>query len=81
MNVAASVLRIGVTLSCALLAAGLILGTAQVVNAGLVVLMLTPAARVAVVTHLFVRRREWTFAGISIGVLLLIGVSLLLAMQ
>lgn len=49
------------------------------INAGLLVLMLTPLARVIVVTIEFVRNREYSFAMISIGVLLLLTMSVILA--
>ncbi len=81
MNAAGTVLRIGVTLSCALLTAGLLMNAVPIVNAGLLILIVTPLLRVLVVTRLFVANREWAFTAISIGVLFLIGVSLILALQ
>lgn len=42
------------------------------IHAGLLLLMLTPLARVVVVTWNFVQRRESSFAWISVGVLLLL---------
>jgi len=49
------------------------------INAGLLVLMFTPLARVIVVTGEFVRDREYSFALISIGVLLLLTMSVVIA--
>lgn len=49
------------------------------INTGLLVLMLTPLARVIVVTIEFVRDREYSFAMISIGVLLLLTMSVIIA--
>lgn len=57
--------------------AGLIAGDpASTVTAGLVVLMLTPLIRVVVLTFEFIRERDTPFAMISIGVLLLLAISI-----
>lgn len=56
---------------------GLLAGEpAATVTAGLVVLMLTPLLRVVVLTLEFIRERDTPFAMISIGVLLLLAVTI-----
>lgn len=69
-------LGIGIGLSTALLAGGLVLAlvapgqvSAHLLNAGLLVLMATPATRVVLACGEFIRTREWLFALASIGVL------------
>lgn len=64
------VLRAGVVVSTACLAAGLLLGLARpeawlvhaLLNSGLVLLLATPVARVAVSVVEYGRARDWTFA-------------------
>jgi uncharacterized membrane protein len=56
-----------------LLAAGLLTGRHAVLAAGMILLMMTPVARVVVVTIDLVRQRDWPFAATSawiLGVLL-----------
>jgi uncharacterized membrane protein len=50
--------------------------TASIIHIGVVVLLLTPFARVTVLVWEFFRSREFTFAWISIGVLLLLVASI-----
>jgi uncharacterized membrane protein len=72
------VLRGGVIVSSACLAAGLLLslitgegGVAGVLlNAGIIVLLATPLARVVVSTVQYVRERDWRFATLTFVVLL-----------
>jgi uncharacterized membrane protein len=67
------VLTVGLLASSVLLAAGLLAGRHGLLAAGMVMLMLTPVARVVVVTIDLVRQRDWVFAGTSawiLGVLL-----------
>jgi uncharacterized membrane protein len=71
-------MRVGVVLACALLAIGLF-SDPRLVYAGLAVLVLTPLSRIIVLTAFFTRGREWSFAAISFGVLLLLVVSAILA--
>lgn len=47
--------------------------------AGLLVLMLTPVARVALTVWMFFRERDWRYVGISLAVLCIIGGSIMLA--
>jgi uncharacterized membrane protein len=73
----AIVLRVGVTISSACLALGLIASivTGQselsriLLHAGLVVLFATPVARVVVSILQYVRERDWTFAALTTIVL------------
>jgi uncharacterized membrane protein len=72
------VLRAGVMASSACLAAGLLLSLATgggaiaafLLNAGIVVLLATPVARVIVSIGQYVSQRDWTFATLTIVVLL-----------
>lgn len=78
MRVLAGTMRIGVFVACVLLAIGLFTDP-RLVHAGLAILVLTPLSRVIVLAAFFTRRREWSFAAISFGVLLLLVVSAILA--
>jgi uncharacterized membrane protein len=62
-----------------LLIAGLLLQRTPVVHAGLAILIATPLAVLCCLLVEFIRKRERSFALLSIGVLLLLFVSLLLA--
>ena len=72
------VLRAGVMMSSACLVAGLLLSLATgggpaasfLLNAGIVVLLATPLARVIVSTIQYVSERDWTFATLTFVVLL-----------
>jgi uncharacterized membrane protein len=72
------VLRAGVIASSACLAAGLLLSLATgagpvanfLLNAGIVILLATPVARVVVSIVEYVRERDWRFATLTIIVLL-----------
>lgn len=63
------VLTLGLALSGLLLLAGLLAGQGRLLWAGMLVLLLTPAARVVVVTVGLVQRRDWVFALVSIWIL------------
>jgi uncharacterized membrane protein len=68
-----AVLTGGLAISSALLLLGLVLARPGLLTAGIVLLLLTPVARVVVVTIDLVRRRDWVFAATSawiLGVLL-----------
>lgn len=56
------------------------LETGALVHLGIVVLLLTPIARLVAVTTEFSIRRETTFVLISVGVLLLLGASVLIGL-
>lgn len=67
------VLTIGLVMSSALLLAGLVTGKPTTLRAGVLLLLLTPVARVIVVTVGLIKRRDWSFALASLwifGVLL-----------
>lgn len=81
MKPAAVVSRGGMVVSCLLLVAGLILNATKVLQAGLIALIATPLAVLLLVTAGFLRKRDHSFALISIGVLFLMVVSLLLAFR
>lgn len=74
-------MRVGVMISFTLLAAGLLLQHLPTATAGLVVMMATPLARVLLLIRAFAIERDWAFVALSISVILLLGVSLLLAMR
>jgi uncharacterized membrane protein len=67
--------------SCLLLLAGLLLNATKVLQAGLITLIATPVAVLLLVTAGFFRKRDHSFALISIGVLFLMVVSLVLAFR
>jgi uncharacterized membrane protein len=80
----------GVGLSTALLASGLVLRllspdagmlASWLLNAGLIVLMATPATRVVLACAEFTRRREWFFALASLGVLGVLAVTVWMAVS
>lgn len=69
-------LGVGVTISTALLGAGLLMtltapgeASAELLKAGLLVLMATPVTRVVLACAEFTRTRDWLFAAASLGVL------------
>jgi uncharacterized membrane protein len=62
-------LTAGLVLSTVLLVTGLVLGTTTPLRWGIVLLMLTPVARVAVVTVGLAFERDWTFTLVSFFVL------------
>jgi uncharacterized membrane protein len=62
-------LTLGVLASGALLITGLASGRADLLRAGVIVLMLTPVARVAVLTLGLVLRRDWVFVALSLWIL------------
>jgi uncharacterized membrane protein len=82
------VLRLGVRVSSACLAVGLILElagawpvlAALLFTVGLVVLMATPVARVAVSVVAYVMQRDWLFATLTAIVLFELGASLVAAL-
>jgi uncharacterized membrane protein len=68
-----AVLSGGLAISSVLLLLGLVLSRQGLLTAGIVLLLLTPVARVVVVTIDLLRRRDWAFAATSawiLGVLL-----------
>ena len=78
MRVLAGTMRGGVFVASVLLALGLLIDE-RLIQAGLVILVLTPLVRVVVLTRVFARKKDWPFAAISIGVILLLLVSAILA--
>ena len=81
------VLRLGVRASSVLLAAGLLLaliheadGVAPIVlTAAIVVLLATPATRVAISVVEYVRERDWLFVALTLIVLLTLAGSVVVA--
>jgi len=81
------VLRLGVGASSVLLAAGLLLaliheadGVAPIVlTTAIVVLLATPAARVAISVVEYVRERDWLFVALTLIVLLTLAGSVVVA--
>lgn len=63
------VLSAGLLASSVLLAVGLLASRPHLLAAGIVLLMLTPVARVVVVTIDLLRQRDWTFAATSLWIL------------
>jgi uncharacterized membrane protein len=75
------VLSAGVLLSGATLLAGLTLRSAALQQAGILLLMLTPVARVVVLTVGLVHERDWLFAAVSLWILGVLGFSMLVAVR
>ena len=76
-------LGFGVAIATALLAAGLLLSllhpatlSAILLQAGLLVLMGTPIARVLLSCVEYVRQRDWFFAANAFGVLVVLGITI-----
>jgi uncharacterized membrane protein len=63
------VLTGGLLVSAVLLVAGLLLSQVAVLRTAMVLLMLTPVARVVVLTVGLLRRRDYLFGVISLGIL------------
>ena len=59
----------GLVASGVVLAAGLLLGAERALFAGLVLLILTPVARVLAVAVGFAHARDWVFAALSLAIL------------
>jgi uncharacterized membrane protein len=74
-------LTAGLTVSAALLAAGLLMGRAPFLYWGALLLMLTPVARVVVVTVGLLVRRDLAFAAVSLWILGVLVVSMVLAFR
>jgi hypothetical protein len=68
-RVVEAVLTAGLALSALLLLAGLLGKSGTLLWAGVLVLLLTPVARVVVVTVAFMQQRDWTFAVVSLWIL------------
>jgi uncharacterized membrane protein len=62
-------LTVGLALSTGLLLFGLVLGMPGLLRGGILLLMLTPVARVAVVTVGLAFERDWTFTLVSLFVM------------
>ena len=73
------VLTLGLAASAVLLAAGLFLGHQGLLQAGILLLMLTPVARVVVVTVGLFAEGDRLFGMISLGILLVLSGSVLVA--
>ena len=74
------VLTGGLALSALLLLAGLLSGNRRTLLwAGVLVLLLTPVARVVVVTVAFLQQRDWVFALVSIWILAVLASSFYVA--
>lgn len=72
-------LSVGVVLAGLLLLAGLLRTDPALLRAGLLLLMFTPVARVVVVTVALLVERDWTFAAMSLWILLVLLSSLRVA--
>ena len=70
-----AILTAGLAASATLLLAGLTLGSAPALEAGVLVLILTPVARVVALTAGLFQARDWTFALLSLAVLAVLGSS------
>ena len=68
-RVVEAVLMTGLLASAACLLGGLLARSERALWTGTLVLLLTPMARVAVVTVGLLRRRDWVFAAVSLWIL------------
>ncbi len=71
------VLTAGLLLSAGLLCYGLSLGSATPLRWGILLMMLTPVARVIVLTLGLFHQRDWLFGLLSLGILGVLGTSML----
>jgi uncharacterized membrane protein len=76
-----AVLTLGLTIGALLLLTGLILGQLAPLRWGIVALMLTPVARVVVVTVGMFLRRDLIFGVLSLGILLVLATSILVSLR
>jgi uncharacterized membrane protein len=74
-RVVEATLSTGLGLSAALLVAGLTFSSTSLLRAGIVLLILTPVARVTAVTLGLLQARDWAFAFLSLAVLAVIASS------
>ena len=74
-----SALTLGLLASGALLVFGLATGGEGALRAGVVLLMLTPVARVLILTVGLLHERDFTFASVSLFVLCVLAAGILLA--
>jgi uncharacterized membrane protein len=74
-------LKVGLALSTLLLLVGLILNAAGPLRWGILLLMLTPVARVAVVTVGLALERDWTFTIVSFVVLAILASGIWMAVH
>ena len=86
-RIVGAVLRLGVAASAACLGAGLVLSLADsssalaaaLLNIGIIVLLLTPVARVVVSSAEYALQRDWAFVSLTLTVLAELVVSALAA--
>ena len=74
-------LTAGLAVSSGLLVGGLLLARPELLRWGTLLLMMTPVARVAVMSVGLVHKRDWLFALISLWILAVLGSSLFLALR
>ena len=73
------IVKAGIAVSGAALAAGLLLHSPLLLAIGLIVLMATPATRVVLATAERIRRRDWQFVAITLLVIVELSAVLWLA--
>ena len=74
-------LTAGLAVSSGLLVGGLLLDRADYLRWGTLLLMMTPVARVVVLTAGLAHKRDWLFASISLWILAVLGSSLFVALR
>ena len=74
-------LKVGLGLSTFLLLVGLVLGRPAPLRWGILLLMLTPVVRVAVVAVGLALERDWTFTFVSVFVLAVLGAGIWVAVN
>jgi uncharacterized membrane protein len=73
------VLMAGLLASAGLLVGGLVFDRLVLLKWGILLLMMTPVARVVVVTVALLHQKDWLFAAVSLWILSVLGSSLYLA--
>jgi uncharacterized membrane protein len=76
-----TVLTLGLTIGALLLLTGLVFGQLAALRWGIVTLMLTPVARVVVVTVGMFLRRDLVFGFLSLGILLVLATSIAVSLS
>ena len=74
-------LKVGLGLSTVMLVAGLVLDTTAPLRWGILLLMLTPVARVLVVTVALAVERDWAFTALSLFVLAVLASGMVVALR
>lgn len=75
------VLSTGLVASAVLMLAGLVTGAEDPLRWGILLLMLTPVARVVVLTLALLQARDWLFGALSLGILAVLVFSMVVGVR